>query len=216
MKSKHLKYRAKGAFIAEGAASLLLMLPVIITVIYVAFEASKCWLIQQTLDHACREATRLLAEEYAMEGGYNQVTSTLPTIVTNTTNQQQTLVFNNLRVHDIIASSSQFTGGSNKLWGGTNANVTNPIWVIPAYTATNNYGNSVIGSATTPNTSANASGAAQLTPSVTVTVTFQGGAAGGFGLPSFPDIIADWWGAKFNLGTNFKMSSTSTYYLENQ
>jgi Flp pilus assembly protein TadG len=114
-----------GAVIADGTAALLLLLPVLFLLLFVMLEASKAWCIQQALEHACREATRMLAEEYGKEGSYNQVTQTPPAIVTSR-NSQNSVVFSNLLVQNIINSAAQFGGG---------AAVADPVWSIPGYNA---------------------------------------------------------------------------------
>jgi hypothetical protein len=116
-------YRAgRGQMIAEGTAAIVLILPILILTVFVAIEISKAWCIQQALEHACREATKMLAEEYGREGSLNTTTgvAVVPPIVT-TRSLQNTDVFTPLvtppvGIKNIVVSVNQFT---------------NPVWVIP-------------------------------------------------------------------------------------
>lgn len=184
----------KGAFIAEGTAAIFFVLPLLMLIIYVAFEVSKAWLIKQSMAAACRESTRMLAEEYAKEGSYNQISGAVPDIVTDRA-AQNTLFFNNIRIKNIVNSSAQFTGDPQV------AGSTNPTWVIPSFNCAAPNGSATLQLPTA-------------TPTVTVTCTYAGGTNG---LPPFPDWDPGiWFGGKFSLANTFKLRSEATYRLENQ
>jgi len=112
----------RGQVITEGSAAIVLILPLLMLMLFVTIEASKAWYIKQMLEHATRTAAQQLAEEYANEGSLNTTSGTpsAPAIVT-TRATQNSIVFNNIRINNIVNASAQFN---------------NPVWVIPGYGGT--------------------------------------------------------------------------------
>lgn len=89
--------RNKGAVLAESAAALSLMLPILITVLFVALEASYAYLIKYSLSEAAREAARDLSIAYGMD----------PTIAASRSSQD-TQVFDHIRIKNMVNDSQQF------------------------------------------------------------------------------------------------------------
>ena len=87
----------KGASIAETAASLVIFLPILIAVLFVVLEASQAYLIKEGLSQGAREAARNLAVQYGQNSQIQFNRS-----------MQDTMVFDNIQIHDIINSSTQF------------------------------------------------------------------------------------------------------------
>jgi len=82
---------------AEAAAAIALLLPLLILVIFVVLEASYAYLIKNSLAQASREAARDLAVQYGQD----------PTIAGSRT-LQNTQVFDKIRINKIVAASQQF------------------------------------------------------------------------------------------------------------
>lgn len=89
--------RKNGSTLAETAAAMVVLLPVVVCLIFVVLEASQAYLIQQSLDQAAREAARNLAVQY---GQNNSIAASRIT--------QDTLVFDGIRIHNVVNASSQF------------------------------------------------------------------------------------------------------------
>ena len=98
VRSVSMKRRERGSSIAETAASLVLLLPLLITIMFVVMEASRAYLIQQGLSQGAREAARNLAIAYGQNNNIN-----------NNRPLQDALVYSNIHINQIINSSSQFT-----------------------------------------------------------------------------------------------------------
>jgi hypothetical protein len=86
-----------GVTIVESAASLSLMLPIVIVLMFVVLEASYAYLIKNAMAEGARQAARDLSIAY----GKN------PSIATDRT-LQNTIVFNHIRMTNMINSSAQF------------------------------------------------------------------------------------------------------------
>ncbi len=87
----------RGSAIIEGAAALVMMLPVLMVILFVTIETSIAFLIQTSLAQGAREDARNLAIAYAQH----------PDIVTNTSEQQACC--SNIKIVNIIGSPNQFT-----------------------------------------------------------------------------------------------------------
>ena|SRR5262249_8069635 len=95
---RHARHRRKqGVSIAEAAAALALLLPLLFLVIFVVLEASYAYLIKNSLAQAAREAARDLAVQYGQD----------PSIAGSRT-VQNTQVFDKIRINKIVADSTQF------------------------------------------------------------------------------------------------------------
>lgn len=88
--------RKRGLAITEFAAVLSILLPMLLIILYVGFQASLAWTIRTNLDIAVRKATRDMAVEY----GKN------PLVATDTTKQQA--VFTKVRIGNFVNSNAQF------------------------------------------------------------------------------------------------------------
>ncbi len=86
-----------GATLAETAASFVIMIPLIMTVLFVVLECSQAFLIKESLAQGARQAARDLAVVY----GKNPA-------VASDRSLQDAMVFNNIRVTNIINASAQF------------------------------------------------------------------------------------------------------------
>jgi Flp pilus assembly protein TadG len=94
----YIRNRRSGATIVETAASLLLFLPILFTFLFVVLEVSTAFLIKEALAQGARQAARNLAVAYGSNHG-----------IASSRAQQNTLVFDGIRITNIIASSAQFT-----------------------------------------------------------------------------------------------------------
>jgi hypothetical protein len=100
-----LRRNQKGSSIAETAASLVIFLPILIAVLFVVLEASQAYLIKESLAQGAREAARNLAVQY---GQNSQIVNNRP--------MEDTMVFDNIQIHNIINSSTQF---DDPVWNTT-------------------------------------------------------------------------------------------------
>lgn len=89
--------RRRGASIAETAASMVLLIPILFMVLYVVLEASKAYFIKESLAQGARQAARDLAVEYGRNSS-----------IENNRSQQEALVFDNIKINGAIADSDQF------------------------------------------------------------------------------------------------------------
>src|SRR5271168_809739 len=96
MKSSIFK-RKRGFAIVESAAAICVVLPLIFLVIFSVLEISYAYMLRSSLDSAARNAARDLAVDYGQD----------PTIATSRT-QQDSLVFDSIRMTNVIANSAQF------------------------------------------------------------------------------------------------------------
>ena len=87
----------QGAMIAEAGATMALMLPILIVVIFVGLEASYAYLIKSSLSEGAREAARSLAIDYGLDPA-----------IASSRSAQDAQVFNNIRINNIINNSQQF------------------------------------------------------------------------------------------------------------
>lgn len=111
--------RRKGAVLAESAASISLVLPILIVALFVALEASYAYLIKYNLSEAAREAARDLAICYGMD----------PTIAASRASQEFN-VFDKIRITNMVNDSAQF-------WDPTFNTATSPqtVSVVVEYTS---------------------------------------------------------------------------------
>lgn len=89
--------RKKGAAIAEAAASMVVMIPLMVTLIFVCLEVSFGCFLHENLAQAARKAARDLAIQYGAD----------PKIV-ESRSKQDALVFDQIRINNIVNSSLQF------------------------------------------------------------------------------------------------------------
>lgn len=108
--------RDKGSAIAELAAAIAIVLPLVVTVIYVAVEAAQAYTISNCLANSAQRAARQLAINYGQDS------------VSAMANTSQ--VFNQIQYLNIVNDASQFSIPS----GGWNT-TTNPstVTVIVTY-----------------------------------------------------------------------------------
>ncbi len=93
---------SRGSSIAEAAAAMGLMLPLIFIILYVIIEISQAYLIRQGLAESARSAARQLAVAYSQDNDI-KVNRRL----------QNKLVFDSIRIPNVINSSAQF---QNPVW----------------------------------------------------------------------------------------------------
>jgi hypothetical protein len=89
--------RNQGAVIAEGAAALILLLPLFIAIIFVVTEASYAFFLKSSLMEVAREAARELSIAYGLD----------PSIA-DSRSAQDARVFNKIRMPNVVNDSSQF------------------------------------------------------------------------------------------------------------
>jgi Flp pilus assembly protein TadG len=90
--------RSRGSTISETAASMVLLIPLLIMILFVGLEASKAYMIKEVLSQASRQAARDLAVIYGQDR----------TIATNDF-MQAARVYSNIRHNAIVVSDNQFT-----------------------------------------------------------------------------------------------------------
>ncbi len=90
--------RARGVSIAEAAASLTLLLPLMMTILFVVLEASYAYLIKTSLNEAAREAGRDLSVAYGQDAS----------IAGNRT-LEDAQVFDTIRITNMVNNSAQFS-----------------------------------------------------------------------------------------------------------
>jgi len=96
MKNKTIR-QSRGVSIAEAAAALALLLPLIFTIIFVILEASYAYTIKNSLAEAARAAARDLAMAYGQNPG-----------IATDRSLQNTQVFDTIRITNMVNDSSQF------------------------------------------------------------------------------------------------------------
>ena len=112
----------QGSTIAETGASMAIMIPLIMVMLFVVVEATRAYTIREALAQGSRQAARELAVQYGVN----------PAIATSRT-LQNSLVFDNIRVNNIINSSNQF---SNPVWN--TAAIPPTVAVTATYTSNQN------------------------------------------------------------------------------
>ena len=93
-----MKRRTKtGGVLAESAAALVVMLPVIVALTFVILEVSQSYLIKTSLAQGARQAARDLAIAYGKD----------PTVATSRA-MQDSQAFDKIRIYNLINDSAQF------------------------------------------------------------------------------------------------------------
>ena len=90
--------RNTGAVLAESAAAICLIVPLMIFITFAIVEVSQAYMIREILSQAAREAARDLAIAY----GQNAAVATSRTL-------QNSLVFDNVRIVNVVADDRQFS-----------------------------------------------------------------------------------------------------------
>ena len=111
---------SRGAGIAETAAAMSLMIPIIFAVLFVVVEASQAYMIKETLAQSARQAARDLSVQYGKSSAIQYDRS-----------MQDVMVFDNIRVQNVINASEQF---DDPVWNTT----ANPPTVSVHLTYTSN------------------------------------------------------------------------------
>lgn len=89
--------RRRGVSIVETAAAMSLLIPLIFALIYAVTEISYAYLLKSSLAQGARQAARDLAIAY----GQNPA-------VAGSRSLQEAMVFQNIRINNIINSNAQF------------------------------------------------------------------------------------------------------------
>ena len=89
--------RERGTTLSETAASMTIVVPLLLTILFAAVEVCQALTIKESLAQAAREAARNLSIAYAED----------PTVATNRS-LQNALVFDNVRINSIVNDSRQF------------------------------------------------------------------------------------------------------------
>jgi Flp pilus assembly protein TadG len=120
--------RQSGATIAETAAAMVLLIPLIFTVLFVTLEASKAYLIKESLSQGAREGARALAVAYGQNAGiqYDSVA--------------QQNILGQIHINGVIHSADQFE-----------TPVFNSSGIPPTVSLTVNYASGQYGLPTFPN-----------------------------------------------------------------
>jgi hypothetical protein len=116
MRRQQQTSRSTGAYTVETAVSMVILIPLLITIVFVGIEACKGIAIMQALEQGARQAAHNLAVAYADH----------PTIVSNPS-EQRTYGFDPVRIHGVIESSAQFDPPTWKNVPGAPGNPTTTI-----------------------------------------------------------------------------------------
>lgn len=109
--------------VAEAAAALSLMLPILFFVMFVALEASQAYMIKESLSQASRQAARSLSLAYAQD----------PSIQYDRDKQNER-VFDGIRLAGMLHSSEQFDDAQ---W---NMDAVPPTVSVTVHYTSNQYG----------------------------------------------------------------------------
>lgn len=91
------RHRSRGTSIAETAAAMVLLLPLLICIMFVVLEASKAYMIKESLSQGARQAARDLSVTYGNDAS-----------IANNPVMEDVRVYSNIRMTGVIASSNQF------------------------------------------------------------------------------------------------------------
>jgi Flp pilus assembly protein TadG len=114
--------KQRASSIAEAAAAMGIMLPLIFIVIFTVIEITQAYLIRECLAQGARSAARQMAIAYGQDNQIKESRSL-----------QNKLVFDNIRITNIINSSQQF---DNPKWNVTGYPPT--VTVTVSYTSGKN------------------------------------------------------------------------------
>lgn len=89
--------KRNGGALAESAAALTVMLPVVVCLAFVILEVSQAYLIKTSLAQGARQAARDLAIAYGKD----------PLVASNRA-MQESQAFDHIRIHNLINDSAQF------------------------------------------------------------------------------------------------------------
>jgi Flp pilus assembly protein TadG len=101
MHKRHSR-RNKGSSIVETAASLVILLPTVIFIVFMTVEVSYAYMLKSTLSEGAREAARDLSIAYGLD----------PTIAGDRT-KEEAKAYNKIRIQNVINNSAQF---ENATW----------------------------------------------------------------------------------------------------
>src|SRR5438105_11342904 len=93
----YLIRKQRGASLVETAASMVILLPLIVMVLFVVLEASQAYLIKEGLSNGARQAARDLSVIYGQDAQIQFSRS-----------QQDNLVFSQVHLNNIINNAAQF------------------------------------------------------------------------------------------------------------
>ncbi len=122
MRIRHQSRSANGSTIAETAAAMGILIPLIFAILFVVAEVSQAYLIKESLSQSAREAARQMAICYGQD----------QQIKTNRKLQER-YVFDQIRIANIVNSSQQF---ANPVWDVTGSPPT--VSVTVSYTSGKN------------------------------------------------------------------------------
>lgn len=91
------RHRRKGASIAETAAAMVLLLPLLFIVLFVVLEASKAYFIKESLAQGARQAARDLAVAYGRNAD-----------IEGSRTMQNQMAFDNIHLNGVIHDQEQF------------------------------------------------------------------------------------------------------------
>lgn len=94
---RNILRRERGIGMAESAASLAILLPLVVTLIFAILEISYAFFLESTMTEAARHAARDLAIAYGVNPS-----------VTSSRTMQNSMVFDNIRITNVINNSQQF------------------------------------------------------------------------------------------------------------
>jgi len=83
--------------LAEAAAALSVIVPVMVLIIFVTLEVSRAYFLSEILAQTARQGARNLAIAYGQQPG-----------LANSRTLQNTMVFDNIRIHNVVNDSAQF------------------------------------------------------------------------------------------------------------
>ncbi|MBY0552523.1 MAG: pilus assembly protein [Candidatus Obscuribacterales bacterium] len=95
---KKFRYKGRGLVLAETAASMMILIPLMMVIVFVVWEVSQAYFLKASLAQVARQAARDLAITY----GRN------PDVATNRS-LQESLVLNHISLNGVVVDPSQFS-----------------------------------------------------------------------------------------------------------
>ncbi len=116
--------RKTGSYIVEGAAGLLILIPLLVLITYATLQVSRAYMINAALQQAAQEGARLIATNYASHPSIASVRS-----------DQEKYSFSVIKVDNIINDPGQFSAVF-----APNASSPTDVTVTVTYPSAGDYG----------------------------------------------------------------------------
>lgn len=94
---KKTKVAGRGLVLAETAASMMILIPLMMVLIFVVWEVSQAYFLKASLAQVARQAARSLSITYGSNPD-----------IANNRSLQETLVLDHINLNGVVADTSQF------------------------------------------------------------------------------------------------------------